>query len=167
MENSRQESNLIRGFEPIQKSESGSEIILDKETVNYYYSKAKARNPVDQNDRQRRYTTKKTDNLFYEGSLELIRDNFETLTDQLLDSLHNVDRGGDVWTEVAKNKDGIAWTEDPKDVEHFVALASALEVGEFVTTYVFLRHCSTKERGIFRYVINKEKHRILHPKHKD
>jgi hypothetical protein len=158
--------SVQEGFVPEPKIKT--KIILDRDTVNFYYSIATAPNPEkNSDDKRRRYTTMKTDDLFYKDGLESIRDNFEILTDQLQESLHNVEGGGADWGEVAKNKDGKFWTQDRKDVEMFVALASALEIGEFTTKYVYLRNCSTKERGIFRFVINKEKYQILHPKRKN
>ena len=138
--------------------ESRSEIRLSPQKVQEVYRAAKSGNMengnyVDVHDLV-------NDEIFNKEAIEKNRGTIEKLAYQLQPRFFKKDVGND-WHDAIYDQYQTQWAQSEEDSKHLLALISAIRLGRFTTSREYLRNCPTKEKNVFRYLIDPERYQKI------
>ncbi len=96
------------------------------------------------------------DELFNKDRLEQNRETIEKLADQLQPRFFRKDIGGADSKDAIFDKYQNQWANSTQDSKHLLALISAIGLGKVTTARAYLNQASIKEKGVIRYLVDKE-----------
>lgn len=143
------------GLRQISMPESQSEVRLNPQIVQEIY-RATTSGSMENGNRVE-VLDLVNDEVFNKKALEENRGTIEKLAHQLQPRFFKKDVGND-WRDAIYDQYQTQWAQSEQDPKHLLALISAIGLGRFTTSREYLKYCPTKEKNIFRYLIDPERY---------